>query len=238
MLPFEFTARTSLLLGEPAMEKLAASCVCILGLGGVGGSAAEAIVRSGVGRVIIMDHDTIDQTNINRQLFATFDTIGESKSAVAKKRLLSINPMLKIDALECFYNDDSKEALFGLQPDFIVDAIDTVSSKLNLAVECKARGIPLISSMGTGNRLDPTKFKIGMIEETAGCGCGLARVMRRELKAGGIEKQPVLFSTEFPMSVISSRENGRHSPASISYCPPVAGYIIAAYVIGKLVEDR
>lgn len=234
MLPFEFTQRTALLLGEESMQRLALSTVAIIGLGGVGGAAAEAIARSGVGKMIIIDHDKIDISNINRQLFATHETVEQSKVLVAKNRLLSINPKLEIFALEEFYNDDTKNLLFELNPDFIIDAIDTVSSKLNLAVECKNRGIPLIASLGTGNRLDPTKFKIGTIAETSGCGCGLARVMRRELKARDILDLPVLFSTEFPMSVISSSENGRHSPASISFCPPVAGYIIASYVIKML----
>lgn len=234
MLPFEFTQRTALLLGEESMQRLALSTVAIIGLGGVGGAAAEAIARSGVGKMIITDHDKIDISNINRQLFATHETVEQSKVLVAKNRLLSINPKLEIFALEEFYNDDTKNLLFELNPDFIIDAIDTVSSKLNLAVECKNRGIPLIASLGTGNRLDPTKFKIGTIAETSGCGCGLARVMRRELKARDILDLPVLFSTEFPMSVISSSENGRHSPASISFCPPVAGYIIASYVIKML----
>ncbi|MFZ2537303.1 MAG: tRNA threonylcarbamoyladenosine dehydratase [Oscillospiraceae bacterium] len=233
---FDFTARTSLLLGEASMDKLYHSTVAVLGIGGVGGACAEAIVRSGIGRLIIMDHDTIDITNINRQLFATHDTIGQSKILVAKKRLTSINPDLKIEVLSEFYNDETKELLFDLKPDFIVDAIDTVTSKLNLAVECKNRNIPLISSMGTGNRLDPTKFTLGTIEETSGCGCGLARVMRHELKARGITGLPVVYSTEYPMSVISSTANGRHSPASISFCPPVAGFIIASYVIKRIIE--
>ncbi len=236
MIIFDFTTRTSLLLGEASMNKLCHSTVAVLGVGGVGGACAEAIVRSGIGRIIIMDHDTIDITNINRQLFATHDTIGQSKILIAKKRLLSINPDLQIEVLSEFYNDQTKELLFELKPDFIVDAIDTVSSKLNLAVECKNRNIPIISSMGTGNRLDPTKFTLGTIEDTAGCGCGLARVMRHELKARGISGLPVLYSTEYPMSVISSSANGRHSPASISFCPPVAGYIIASYVIKRIIE--
>ena len=194
-------------------------------------------MRSGVGRIILMDHDTIDITNINRQLFATHDCIGKSKVLVAYHRLLSINPELKIELLSEFYNDETKELLFDLKPDFIVDAIDTVSSKLNLAVECKNRSIPLVASMGTGNRLDPTKFLLGTIEDTAGHGCGLAKVMRRELKARGITGLPVLYSTEYPMSVISSSEHGRHSPASISFCPPVAGYILASHVI-KAIADQ
>ena len=144
---------------------------------------------------------------------------------------------MKIELLSEFYNDETKELLFDLKPDFIVDAIDTVSSKLNLAVECKNRSIPLVASMGTGNRLDPTKFLLGTIEDTAGHGCGLAKVMRRELKARGITGLPVLYSTEYPMSVISSSEHGRHSPASISFCPPVAGYILASHVI-KAIADQ
>lgn len=232
----EWYNRTKLLLGENNFNRLQSSCVAIIGLGGVGGAAAEAICRAGVEHIIIMDHDTVDKTNINRQLIATALTVGMKKTDALKSRLLSINPSCRISTVTEFYNDQTKEQLFSHRPDFIIDAIDTVSSKLNLAVECKNRSIPLVSSMGTGNRLDPTQFKIGTIEQTAGCGCGLARVMRRELKRREVKSLPVLYSTEMPREVISDSSNGRHSPASISFCPPVGGYILAGYVINKIIE--
>lgn len=230
-------ARTELLIGKESFQKLQHSCVAIIGVGGVGGACAEALCRGGIGTIVIMDHDTVDVTNINRQLIATTNTIGLKKADILKDRLLSINPDCKIISLCEFYNEDTKEIIFAQSPDFIVDAIDTVSSKLNLAQECKTRDIRLVSSMGTGNRLDPTAFKIGTIEETSGCGCGLARVMRRELKRREIHKLPVLYSTEFPQNVISDNSNGRHSPASISFCPPVGGYILASFVISSIISN-
>lgn len=229
-------ARTELLVGEDNFKSLQNARVAIVGLGGVGGACTEALCRSGIGTLIIMDHDTVDITNINRQLIATHDTVGKEKTQALKDRLLSINPLCNIISLSEFYNDETKELLFEQNPMFIVDAIDTVSSKLNLAVECKNRTIKLVSSMGTGNRLDPTSFKIGTIEDTAGCGCGLARVMRRELKRREVYHQPVLYSTEIPREVISDSSNGRHSPASISFCPPVAGYILASYVVNSIIK--
>lgn len=235
---FDFTARTALLLGEPAMQRLYSASVTVVGLGGVGGACAEALVRSGVGGLRVFDHDDISLSNVNRQLFATTDSVGQKKIAAAKNRLLSINPQLKLECFPVFYNDQTAEELFcaDCAPiDYIVDAIDTVSAKLHLIAEAKKRGIPIISSLGTGNRLDPTKFLIGNLGDTAGCGCGLARVMRRELKARGITQLDVLYSTEFPASCIADSEHGRHSPASVSFCPPVAGYIIASHVIKGII---
>lgn len=146
-----------------------------------------------------------------------------------QERLNSINPDCKIIALNTFYNEETKEQIFAHSPQFVIDAIDTVSCKLHLAVECKQREIPLISCMGTGNRLDPSQFKVGTIEDTAGSGCGLSRVMRQELKRRGITALPVVYSTEPPLKIVSDQANGRNSPASISFCPPVAGYLLAAY---------
>lgn len=234
---FDFTIRTALLLGEPVMERLASSTVAVIGLGGVGGAIAEALCRSGVGHLVLCDHDNVELSNINRQLFATKSTVGIQKVNAAAERILSINPNIKLSLLPVFYGADTAEMLFSLNPSYIADAIDTVTAKLHLAVACRERRIPLISSLGTGNRLDPTSFRIGTIAQTAGCGCGLARVMRRELKARGILDQEVLYSTEQPMQVISSSEHGRHSPASISFCPPVAGYIIASHIVKRLAES-
>lgn len=233
---FEFSERTISLIGKENYIKLESSSVCVLGLGGVGGSCCEALVRAGVGRIILIDNDVFDVSNINRQLFSTNENIGLKKVDEAKKRLLSINPKLKVDTLPIFYNTETKDEIFKLNPNFIIDCIDTVSSKILLAKECNERSIPMITCLGTGNRLDPTQFKTGIISETAGCGCGLAKVLRSEFKKIGLSEQPVLYSTEIPKTVIVSSDNGRHSPASISFCPPVAGYILASYTIKYLIK--
>ncbi len=231
-------ARTELLIGKQAVTQLQQAKVAVVGLGGVGGSAAEALVRAGVGRLLLIDHDTVDITNLNRQLFATASNVGCSKCQAGKERLLSINPNCNITPAEAFYTAENRELLFDYQPDFVIDAIDTVSAKLDLIMSCTERQVPIISCLGTGNRLDPTQFVIGDIADTAknGCGCGLARVMRRELKKRGIYAHPVVYSTEKPQSVVCpDSENGRHSPASISFCPPVAGYLLASYAVKQLI---
>lgn len=230
----DWMARTRLLLGDEAMERLGDSAVAVIGLGGVGGACAEALTRAGVGTLILMDHDDVDITNLNRQLFATQDTVGLPKTEAACRRLRAINPEINLVPLPKFYGPETREELLSLSPAVIVDAIDTVTAKLDLAVSCRERGIPLIECLGTGNRLDPTQFRIGRIEDTAGCGCGLARVMRRELKRRGVEGQVVLYSMEIPREVVADTENGRHPPASISVCPPAAGYAIASWVIRQL----
>ncbi len=228
--------RERLLIGEEGVSLLSGSTVCVLGLGGVGGAAAEALCRAGVGHLILIDHDTVDITNLNRQLFATVDAIGQKKTDAAKRRLSAINPHIKLTALDTFYLPDSREELFSLRPDFVIDAIDTVTAKLDLAQQCRLREIPLISCLGTGNRLDPAKLTLATIEETAGCGCPLARVMRRECRKRGIGKLPVVFSTEIPIQGICSEDSpaGRHSPGSISFVPPVAGYLLASYAVRQL----
>lgn len=233
-----FKTRTELLLGSVGMENLHNSTVAVIGLGGVGGAAVEAIVRAGVGTIILMDHDVFDVTNINRQILASNDTIGKSKVQVAFDRLLLINKDVNLIKINEFYSDDTKEILFKYNPTFIIDAIDTVTSKLNIISECYQRNVPIISCMGTGNRLDPTKFRIGKIEETKGCGCGLARIMRQETRKRGFFDVNILYSTEKPKNILASCNNGRHSPASISFCPPVAGYIIASYVINKIANKN
>lgn len=232
----ESLSRMLPLIGEPAAERLCRARVAVVGLGGVGSACAEALVRCGIGTLIAVDHDTVDITNLNRQLFATTLTTGLPKTQAAAERLLAIRPHLELIPLPLFYQPESREALFSLSPDVVVDAIDTLSAKLDLAEQCQARGIPLISCLGTGNRLDPTKFQLGRIEDTAGCGCPLARVMRRECRKRGIEKLPVLYSTEMPQSVLASSEHGRHAPASISFCPPVAGYIMAGWVVRRIAQ--
>lgn len=178
----QWLMRTRTLLGDPAMEQLQNATVAVLGLGGVGGTAAEAVCRMGVGRMILIDNDSIDSTNCNRQLFATAQTVGQSKCLAAKERLLSINPDLELICHQQFFLPENSDFLFEQQPDLILDAIDTVTSKLYLAQQCSQRGTLLVSCLGTGNRLDPSLLRWGDISQTSGCGCPLARVMRRELK--------------------------------------------------------
>lgn len=228
--------RTTALIGENAVAVLQKSRIAVLGLGGVGGACAEALARCGVGTLILMDHDTVDITNLNRQQFATADMIGRPKTESAVKRLSAAAPGCTAVPVNAFYSADDRETLFSLQPDLIIDAIDTVSAKLDLAAECRKRNIPSITCLGTGNRLDPGAFRLGVIEDTAGCGCGLARVMRRELKKRGLSNQPVLYSTELPRPVVTDASNGRHSPASISFCPPAAGLLLASWAVHKLLE--
>lgn len=237
---YDWLLRTKTLIGLSAVEALSQSSVAVLGLGGVGGAAAEALCRAGVGKLILMDHDYFDLTNLNRQILATLPDVGKPKTQIAKERFSSINPNCEIIPLTEFYTAENSNCLFDQQPDFILDAIDTVTSKLHLMQSCYQRGVPLISSMGTGNRMDPTQFHIGDISETAGCGCNLAKVIRRELRKRDVPNQTVLYSTEIPRKLadgfVGEASHGRHSPASISFTPPVAGYIMAAYVVQKLIE--
>ena len=225
--------RTELFLGKAAIEKLKNARVAVMGLGGVGSAAAEALLRAGVGHLLFIDGDTVDETNINRQLLATYETVGLDKVEAARLRFEKIAPDCDITYKKEFYLPENSDFLYDWNPDYIIDAIDTVTAKLHMAEECKKRGIKLLMCLGTGNRLDPEKLKIGDISETAGCGCPLARVIRKELKKRGIEKQTVLFSTEEAKKAALDSENGRHAPGSISFVPPVAGYILA----GKCVRD-
>ena len=225
--------RTELFLGKDSTEKLKNARVAVIGLGGVGGSAAEGILRAGVGHLLFIDGDTVDETNINRQLLATDETVGMDKIAAAKLRFELINPDADMTFKKEFYLPENSAFLYDWNPDYIIDAIDTVTAKLHIAEECKKRGIKLLMCLGTGNRLFPEKLRIGDISETAGCGCPLARVIRKELKKRGIEKQTVLFSTEEAKKAALDSENGRHAPGSISFVPPAAGYILA----GKCVRD-
>ncbi|MGI5893257.1 MAG: tRNA threonylcarbamoyladenosine dehydratase [Candidatus Merdivicinus sp.] len=227
--------RQKLLIGESACSKLTQSRVAVIGLGGVGGACAEALCRAGIGALLLVDHDTVSVTNLNRQLLATRETIGLGKAEAAQQRVLSINPECEAEALPIFYSEETAEQIFKFQPDYVVDCIDTVTAKLHLAEQCRARGIPLLMALGTGNRLDPSLFRIGKIEDTAsnGAGCGLARVMRRELKKRGIDHQTVLYSLE-PAAKTVVAGDGRYAPGSLSVCPPAAGFLMASYVIRSL----
>ena len=189
--------RQRLFLGDEACRRLAGARVAVIGLGGVGGACAEALCRAGVGALVLMDHDRIELTNLNRQLLATRETVGRMKAEVCRERALSINPNCEAEALPLFYGEETADRLFASNLDYVVDCIDTVTAKLHLACRCREEGVPLLMALGTGNRMDPSAFRIGVIEDTAktGAGCGLARVMRRELKRRGIFRQKVLYST-------------------------------------------
>ena len=228
--------RTELFLGKEALEKLNNARVAVMGLGGVGGAVAEALLRAGIGHLLFIDGDSVDETNINRQILATYETVGMDKIEAAKIRFEKIAPDADITYKKEFYLPENSAFLYDWKPDYIIDAIDTVTAKLHIAEECKNRGINLLMCLGTGNRLDPEKLRIGDISETAGCGCGLAKVMRKELKKRGIEKQKVLFSTEEAKKCALDSENGRHAPGSISFVPPAAGYLLASKCVRDLIS--
>lgn len=230
-------SRTELIYGEKAVERLKNTKVVILGLGGVGSGVVEAFARSGIGHFMLVDHDTVDATNINRQMLATHENIGTKKTEAAKRRILAINPEADIVTADRFYLPDESNFLYEYQPDIVIDAIDTVTAKLHLAQKCFEKNIPLIMCLGTGNRTDPTKLVIGDIKDTAnGSGCPLARVMRRELSKRGVTSQTVLYSLETAKKVtLPESENGRHSPGSCAFVPPVAGYIIAAHAVNNII---
>ena len=231
-------SRTQLLLGKDALEKLNKATVAVFGLGGVGGYTVEALARSGVGNLELIDHDTISLTNINRQILATHSTVGMDKAEAAKARVLDINPEIAVTAHKVFYGPDTASLFDFSQYDYVVDAIDTVTGKLALITAAQTAGTPIISSMGTGNKLDPSRFQIADISKTSVC--PLARIMRKECAKRGIKHLKVLFSTEDPLSpdaVTEELPEGRRSlPGSVAYVPSVAGLMIAGEVIKDLIQ--
>lgn len=232
-------SRTELLLGSDGMEKLKNAKVAVFGLGGVGGYVVEALARSGVGALELIDHDTISITNINRQLLATRSTVGQSKAEAAKNRVLDINPDIAVTVRECFFGPDTADTFDFSQYSYVVDAIDTVTGKLALVQAAQAAGVPILCSMGTGNKLDPTKFQIADITKTSVC--PLARIMRKECAKRGIKHLKVLFSTEDPLSpglpdTEELPEGRRALPGSVAFVPSVAGLIIAGEVIKDLIK--
>lgn len=228
-------SRTELLFGSDAMEKLNNAHVCVFGVGGVGGYVCEALARSGVGSLTLVDNDTVSTSNINRQIFATASTVGMMKTAAAKLRLLDINPDIKIKEYNMFYLPETAEEIDLTQFDYVVDAIDTVTAKIYLAQKCDELNIPLIASMGTGNKLDPTAFEVTDIYKTSVC--PLARVMRTELKKRGVKKLKVVYSKEQPKNAVADSSNGRHAPGSCAFVPSVAGLVIASAVIKDLIGE-
>ncbi|TDP54566.1 tRNA threonylcarbamoyladenosine dehydratase [Aminicella lysinilytica] len=227
-----FDERTRLLIGDEGVDRLAGARILVFGLGGVGGYVCEALARAGVGALDIVDNDEIDETNINRQIIATRDTIGREKIRVMMNRIRSINPNCKLTGYDCFYlPDDDSAGLFDFSNfDYVVDAIDTVAAKVDIIARCKDAGTPVISAMGTGNKMDAGRFQIADISKTSVC--PLARVMRKELRDRGITDVKVLFSKEEPV------KTGQRTPGSISYVPPVAGLLMAGQVIRDILNEK
>ena len=236
-------SRTRLLLGNEAMDKLKNAHVAVFGLGGVGGYVVEALARSGIGALTLVDHDTVSLTNINRQILATHHTVGMEKSDAAAQRVKSINPDCRVDARHQFYGPDTAAEFDFTKYDYVVDAIDTVTGKLALIAAAKAANTPILCCLGTGNKLDPTRFQVTDISKTSVC--PLARIMRKECAKRGYENVKVLFSTEDPIpsdpSALSDEElpEGRRAlPGSVAFVPSVAGLIIAGEVIKDLAADH
>ncbi|MBQ8587636.1 MAG: tRNA threonylcarbamoyladenosine dehydratase [Oscillospiraceae bacterium] len=231
----EIYIRQQMLLGEEAMEKLRKAHVIVFGIGGVGSYVAEGLARGGVGQLTLVDNDTVGLTNLNRQLCALHSTLGQYKSDVMAKRILDIDPDCRVRSLPLLYSEETKLQFFDRHYDYIVDAIDLVSCKLSLIVNARERNIPIISAMGTGNKLDPTAFRITQISKTSGC--HLARIMRKELKNRGITDHMVLYSEELPRTPETLEEPppGRRSiPGSVSWVPSCAGLMLAGHVIREL----
>jgi len=230
--------RTELLIGKEALKKLSESTVGIFGIGGVGSFAAEALGRCGVGNLVLVDYDRISESNINRQIHATTKTIGKYKVDVMKKRLLEINPYINVITFNEKYNEETSEKLLALDYDYIIDAIDMVSSKINLIKKAVEKNIPIVSSMGAGNKLDPTKFEVSDIYKTEMC--PLAKVLRYELKKHGVKRLKVVYSKEKPKKTTMKMPDnpGKNIPGSISFVPPVAGFILASVVVNDLIKDE
>lgn len=247
-------SRTELLIGQEGLQKLADSKIAIFGIGGVGTYVVEGLARSGVGKFVLIDDDCICLTNINRQLHATTKTIGKPKVEVMKERILDINPQAQVTTHQAFYMPDTADELIADDYDYIVDAIDTVTGKLDLVTKAKAKNIPVISSMGAGNKLDPTRFEVSDIYQTTVC--PLAKVMRKELRKRGIDSLKVVYSKEQPIQPVENPDSNcatgcvcpagstrkctvrNQIPGSIAFVPSVVGLIIAGEVVNDIVFNR
>jgi len=241
--------RSQLLIGTESLNKLKDSHVAIFGIGGVGSFATEALARTGVGEITLIDYDDICITNINRQIHATTLTVGQSKVEIMKKRILEINPNVKVHIYKELYNFTNAERLLNNKYDYVIDAIDMITSKLDLIVRCKEKNIPIISSMGAGNKLDPTKFVVEDIYKTSIC--PLAKVIRKELRKRDVKDLKVVYSKEKPLTPLKLNKNPedktitedginnsfqkRQTPGSVSFVPPVVGLIIASVVVKDLI---
>jgi len=223
--------KTKELIGEEKFKLLQKKTVLIIGLGGVGGHATEGLVRSGIGKVIIVDNDVVDESNINRQIIALSSTVGLPKTLVMKERLLDINPLLEVITHQTFYDFETKRAIFNHHIDYVIDAIDTITYKIDIIKECLNRKIPFISSMRTGNKLHPELLEISEITKTSYD--PIAKIIRAKLRKEGIKgKVPVIYSKEEPRS----QEPKKRTPASSSFVPAVAGMLAASYIVNKIIE--
>ena len=230
-------SRTRRMLGDEAMDILAGSRVAVFGAGGVGGYVLEALARSGVGAIDVIDNDRICESNLNRQILATYNTIGRDKTEVAAERIRSINPACRVEAKNCFYLPETEDQFDFSAYDYVVDAVDTVTAKISLVMKCREAGTPIISCMGTGNKMNPAMLQVADIYKTSVD--PLARVMRRELKKRGVKKLKVVYSTEEPLKPLPDPEQAesarRSIPASVAFVPSVAGLLIASEVIKDLI---
>lgn len=233
-------SRTKMIYGDRGMEKLHEAKVAVFGIGGVGGHVAEALARSGVGHLMLVDKDVVSLTNINRQIVALHSTIGKSKVSVMKERCLDINPDIIIEDKECFFLPENSDSFDFKGYSYIVDAVDTVAAKIEIIKKAKDEGVPVISCMGAGNKIDPSKFMVADIEETSIC--PLARVMRRELRARKIKGVKVLYSTEKPVETIKDKDTEKKgmgtAPGSTAFSPSVAGLMIAGTVINDIAIEK
>lgn len=245
-------SRTELIIGKAAVDKLARSSVAVFGIGGVGGSAAEALARSGIGRIALCDDDTVCLTNINRQVIATHRTVGLGKTEAMAERIHEINPAAEVITINCFYGQETANNISLSEYDYILDAVDTVSAKLLLVEKAQENGTPIMSCMGTGNKLDPTRLEVTDIYKTSVC--PLAKVMRKELRVRGIKSLKVVYSQEPPITPVEEDHNSckfncicppesarhcekrRQNPGSVAFVPPVAGMIMAGEVVRNLIS--
>ena len=227
-------SRTALVFGEEGMNRLRASRVAVFGIGGVGGHCVQALARAGVGKLDVFDDDVVSVTNINRQAVAMTSTIGKPKVDVIRDQVLDINPQAQVVCHRMFYVPENADEVDLSVYDYVVDCIDTVKAKTELIVRAKEAGVPIISAMGAGNKLDPTRFEAADIFETSVC--PLCRAMRAQLKKRGVRKHRVVYSKEEPLNIVADESNGRHAPGSVSFVPPVVGLILAGEVIRNLAQ--
>ncbi len=231
----EMFDRSKVMLGADAMEKLARAHVMVVGCGGVGGYAIEALARTGVGRITVVDFDEVSESNINRQIIADTQSVGKKKAELFCERVKLINPDAQaVPCIEFVTKDNARPIIKKYSPDFVIDAIDTVSAKIAIISACKAEGVEVISSMGTGNKLDPMRLKITDISKTNTC--PLARAVRLGLKAAEIQGVSVLWSDEKPLSLCVDSQNGRHAPASLIFVPAAAGLLIARHAVLRIIK--
>ena len=230
----EELSRTEMLIGKEAVDRLKSKRVIVFGIGGVGGYVCEALARTGVGQIDIVDNDAVSLSNINRQIIALHSTVGKPKVLAMKERIFDINPQIKVQEFNTFFEPENSNEFDFSKYDYVVDAIDSVKGKIELAVMCEKAGTPIISSMGAGNKLDPCAFKVSDIYKTSVC--PLARVMRTELKKRGIKKLKVVYSEEKPVSF--GNGDGKRVPSSIVFVPSVVGLIVASEVIKDLIKEK